>query len=138
MAVPPALPVAAQGVVPVPGLQDGPHPEPLDHVAVSPGFVVNPVGTRARAQEVDGEFVVLRGSTARKQGTPSRTSYKALRDLLVQEGKLVDTPDPSLYMFAEGVPFKSPIAAAAVVFGGNQRGPLVWKTENGSQTYRQW
>ena len=28
----------------------------------SPVFVMNPVGTNARAQEVDGEFVVLKGT----------------------------------------------------------------------------
>ena len=97
----------------------------------SPIFVMNPVGTSARAQEIDGEFVVLKGSTARKQGIASWTSYKALRDQLVQEGKLADGPDPSLYVFTEDVPFNSPSAAAAVVFGGNQRGPLVWRTEDG-------
>jgi hypothetical protein len=98
----------------------------------------NPVGTGARAQEIDGEFVVLKGSTARKQGIPSWTSYKALRDQLVQEGKLADGPNPSLYAFTEDVPFNSPSAAAAVVFGGNQRGPVVWRTEDGSRTYRDW
>jgi len=36
------------------------------------------------------------------------------------------------------MPFNSPSAAAAVVFGGNQRGPMVWKTRDGSQTYRAW
>src|SRR4051794_39350288 len=104
----------------------------------SPIFVMNPVGTGAKAQEIDGEFVVLKGSTARKQGIPSWTSYKALRAQLVQEGKLADGPNPSLYVFTEDVPFNSPSAAAAVVFGGNQRGPLVWRTEGGSRTYRDW
>src|SRR3954463_7612820 len=99
----------------------------------SPIFAMNPVGTGARAQEIDGEFVVLKGSTARKQGIPSWTSYQALRDQLVQEGKLADGPNPSLYVFTEDVPFNSPSAAAAVVFGGNQRGPLVWRTEDGSR-----
>jgi hypothetical protein len=41
-------------------------------------------------------------------------------------------------VFTEDVPFNSPSAAAAVVFGGNQRGPLVWRTEDGSRTYRDW
>src|SRR4051794_5894144 len=60
---------------------------------------MNTVGTGARAQETDGEFVVLKGSTSRKQGIPSWTSYKALRDQLVQEGKLADGPNPSLHVF---------------------------------------
>lgn len=103
-----------------------------------PVFVMNPVGTSARAQEVGGEFVVLKGSTARKQGIASWTSYKALRDQLVHEGKLADGPDPAFYVFAEDVPFNSPSAAAAVVFGGNQRGPLVWRSVDGPRTYRDW
>jgi hypothetical protein len=47
-------------------------------------------------------------------------------------------PDPGLLAFTEDVPFSSPRAAAAVVFGGNQRGPVVWKTRDGGQTYRDW
>jgi hypothetical protein len=42
-----------------------------DDGAPYPDFVMNPVGTDARAQEIDGEFVVLKGSTARKQGVAS-------------------------------------------------------------------
>ena len=56
---------------------------------------------------------------------------KQLRDQLVQEGKLIDSPDPDLYLFADDIPFNSPSAAAAVVFGGNQAGPTVWKTKDG-------
>lgn len=99
---------------------------------------MSPVGTHAEAQQIDDEFVVFKGSTARKQGISSWTSYKTLRDQLVLEGKLIDDQDLSLYVFAEDVPFNSPSAAAAVVFGGNQRGPTVWKTKEGDQTYREW
>jgi len=38
----------------------------------------------------------------------------------------------------EDIPFNSPSAAAGVVFGGNQRGPTVWKTKQGGQTDREW
>src|SRR5262249_7140131 len=63
---------------------------------------------------------------------------KALRDQLVHDGKLVDCDDPSLLVFTENVVFNSPSAAAAVVFGGNQSGPRAWRTEDGSQTYKDW
>lgn len=99
---------------------------------------MSPVGTRAEAQEIDGEFIVFKGSTARKQGIASWTSYKTLRDQLVLDGRLTDGLDPALYVFAEDVPFNSPSAAAAVVFGGNQSGPRVWKTRDGGQTYGEW
>jgi hypothetical protein len=102
----------------------------------SPVVVMNPVGTHAQAQEIDGEFVVSKGSTARKQSIQSRTSYKTLRVQIVQEGQLAEGSDPGFYVFAEDVPFSSPSAAAAVVFGGNQHGPMVWKTRDSGQTYR--
>jgi len=105
--------------------------------AIDAVVLMKPVGIGSRPHEIDGEFV-LKGSTARKQGIPSWTSYKALLDQLVQEGRLADGPNPSLYVFTEDVPFNSPGAAAAVVFGGNQRGPLVWRTGDGSRTYRDW
>ena len=95
---------------------------------------MSPVGTHAEAQEIDDEFIVSKGSTARKQGVPSWTTYRTLRDQLVSEGKLADGTDPSLYVFREDVPFSSPSAAAAVIFGGNRRGPMIWKTRDAAET----
>ena len=46
---------------------------------------------------------------------------KTLRDQLVQEGKLLDHQDPNFSVFAEDIPFNSPSAAAAVVFGSTAR-----------------
>ena len=74
-----------------------------------------PGGRGAGAGEVDGEFVVLKGSTARKAGIAARTGYRALREQLVADGKLVDSADPALLVFAEDIAFNSPSAAAAVV-----------------------
>jgi hypothetical protein len=108
------------------------------HKAASPLFIMSPVGTNATAREVDGEFVVLKGSTARKEGVESWTSYHRLRDQLVEEGKLADADQEGLFVFREDVPFSSPSAAAAVVFGGNQNGRIAWKVKNTGQTYQQW
>lgn len=104
----------------------------------SPFFVMNYVGTSASAQELDGEFIVLKGSTARRQGVDSWNSYRSLRDQLIAEGKIIDGPQESLLLFAEDVPFSSPSAAASVVYGGNQNGRLVWKTRDTGETYQQW
>jgi hypothetical protein len=104
----------------------------------SPLFVMSPVGTAATAQEVNGEFIVLRGSTARKHGVDSWTTYKGLRDQLVAEGKLADGRADDLLVFTEDVPFSSPSAAAAVVYGGSQRGTTAWKVKDTNQTYLQW
>jgi hypothetical protein len=104
----------------------------------SPLFVMNPVGTSASAQELDGEFIVFKGSTARRQGVESWNSYRSLREQLIAEGKITDGPQESLLLFAEDVPFSSPSAAASVVYGGNQNGRLVWKTRDTGETYQQW
>lgn len=106
--------------------------------SVSPLFVMSPVGTAATAREFQGDFIVLKGSTARKEGVASWTAYRQLRDQLVQEGQLVPTADDRYYVFQQDVAFKSPSAAAAVVFGGNQNGQLVWKVKDTGQTYKDW
>jgi len=99
---------------------------------------MNPVGTDARARKIDGAFVVMKGSTARKQCIAKWTNYKALRDQLVQDGRRVEADNPSLLVFAEDVAFANPSAAVIVVFGGNQSGPQIWRTEDGTMTYKEW
>jgi hypothetical protein len=105
--------------------------------AESPLFRLYAVGAEAQAREINGEFVVLKGSTARKEGLKSWTSYKSLRDQLVDEGKLVDSEQPGFYRFSDDVPFASPSAGAAVVNAGNMNGRTMWRTEAG-ETYQQW
>jgi hypothetical protein len=111
-------------------------------IATTPGagtrFVMRDAGTDAHAVELNGEFVVLQGSTARKQGTKSWDSYKSLRDQLVADGSLIDSESPEYYRFADNIPFQSPSAAAAVVAAGNRNGRLTWKTEVGGETYAEW
>lgn len=103
----------------------------------SPLFVLSVVGAEAKAREVAGEFIVLKGSTARKEGLKSWTSYKALRDQLVAEDRLVQSDQPDYFVFNEDVAFSSPSAGAAVVNAGNMNGRTSWKTESG-ETYQQW
>jgi hypothetical protein len=72
---------------------------------------------RAQAQEVDGEFFVLKGSRARAQwvGTPDH-NYRNLYQQLVSDGVMIS--DGSEYlMFKDDYAFSSPSAAAAVVYG---------------------
>jgi hypothetical protein len=92
------------------------------------------VGTNATAVETGGEFVVLRGSTARKQGVESWTSYRARRDQLAAEGKLVDGTDPNFLVFAEDVALASPSPGAAVVARRSADGQRHWKVEGTGQS----
>lgn len=104
----------------------------------SPVFEFHKGDAHARLKVVDGEYVVLEGSTAKKDGTPSWDSYISLRESLVQTQKLVPDANPTLYRFAESVPFQSPSAAATVVAAGNQPGPKVWKAVGTGETLRDW
>ena len=103
----------------------------------SPLFVLNRVGASARAREIDGEFVVYAGATARKEGVKGWRSHKALRAQLVNDGKLVQSPKPDYLELVEDVAFKSPSAAASAIVGGAVNGRLNWKIEDG-QTYAAW
>ena len=104
----------------------------------SPLFVMNVPGAQATAKEIGDEFVVLKGSTARKEGTKSWTSYRALREQLMSEGKLTQGAEPNTLVFAENVPFSSPSAGGAVVNAGNINGRRMWKRADTGETYQEW
>ena len=104
----------------------------------SPLFCLTVVGAEAKAREIGGEFVVQKGSTCRKEGLKSWTSYKALRDQLVEDGKLIESEQTDFYVFNEDVGFSSPSAGAAVVNAGNMNGRMMWKTADTGETYQQW
>jgi hypothetical protein len=131
-----------QMVMPVLGfqfLQPKPtYAQATDVQATVPRFVMRDAGTEAHAAEINGEFVVLKGSTARKQPRKSWDSYRELHAQLVKDGILVDGPDPLYYEFAENTSFASPSAAATVVAAANRGGRLAWKLETTGQTYAEW
>lgn len=106
-------------------------------IHVSPVFELTVAGATGRAKEVDGQFFLLAGSKCRRQGVPAWTSYKALRDRLVQEGKIGAGPDEALLDVKEDIPLGSPSAAAAIVAGRNMNGRISWKTASGT-TYQEW
>jgi hypothetical protein len=104
----------------------------------SPLFTLSVVGAKATAREIGDEFVVLKGSTARKEGLKSWTSFRVLRDRLLAEDKLVNGDDPNFYMFVDDIPFGSPSAGAAVVNAGNINGRTAWKVAETGETYQEW
>lgn len=95
-------------------------------------------GITARGQEVDGEFVVLKGSLARREWEGTETSYTKLFETLVAKGVLRPSADGKLNVFAENYAFSSVSAAAAVVAGRNNNGRLYWVVEGSNKTYGQW
>lgn len=104
----------------------------------SPIFEFSSGDATAKAREIDGEFIVLKGSTATLEPRASWTSYRELRQQLVDDKKLVEIPDKGLLLFAEDVYLSSPSAGAAIVAGGNTNGRTAWKVAQTKQTYADW
>jgi hypothetical protein len=97
-------------------------------------------GIRAEAQEIDGEFTVLKGSTARDRWIgDSAHSYRALREQAEVEGMVVPpATGGSAWRFARNRAFPSPSGATAVVLGRSANGRKEWRTKAGEMTYGDW
>ncbi len=95
-------------------------------------------GLQATARLDAGEFIVEAGSLARADWESSRGdhTYGRLHAELVGSGVLI--PEGTQRRFAQSYAFKSPSAAAAVVFGRPANGQLEWKVKGTSTTYRDW
>lgn len=104
----------------------------------SPTFEFTSGDAKATAKEINGEFIVLKGSTATLEPRASWSSYRELRGQLVEDKKLVEVPDQGLLLFAEDVYLTSPSAGAAIVAAGNTNGRAAWKTADTRQTYGDW
>jgi hypothetical protein len=131
-----------QMVLPVLGF-DLTQPKPTAATAkttssVSPVFVLKRVGILARAQEIDGQFVVLAGSTARTATGSSGEAYQAKRKQLLADGLFVDADSPGFWRLAEDVAFTSPSNAACVLMGTTVNGRKNWKVEASNQSYAEW
>jgi len=94
-------------------------------------------GITAYAQEVDGEFFVLKGSHARKQWVGVAGGYQGLFQQLLADGVLAEDGTDHL-TFGDDYAFNSPSAAAAVVSGRSANGRIVWSVDGTGQTYAAW
>lgn len=104
-----------------------------------PTFEYTVKGARARAREVNGEFIVLKGSTASAKPAKSWDTYLNLHKELVDDGVLaLDPTNAELYTFKKDYPFKSPSAAGSVVSASTVSGRAVWKVSGSGQTYGDW
>jgi hypothetical protein len=107
--------------------------------SISPVFTLSVAGASGRMRQIGSNFVLLKGSTGRKEGANSWVSFKPLRDELVGSGKLIPSPkDPLFYEAAEDIELKSPSAAAAIVASRDINGRQNWKLESTGETYQAW
>lgn len=95
-------------------------------------------GLHATARLEAGEFIVDAGSIARAdwESAQGEHTYSRLHAELVGSGVLV--AEGTHRRFAQSYAFKSPSAAAAVVFGRPANGQLEWKVKGKPMTYREW
>jgi hypothetical protein len=96
-------------------------------------------GRSAEAILKNGEFIVLKGSTASKDWKgprPSNKSYWKLYERLVAEDILVDSGPYKI--FKENYAFAGPRASESVVRGRSASGPSMWKVKNSEKGYQQW
>ncbi|QOF96275.1 GIY-YIG nuclease family protein [Novacetimonas hansenii] len=106
-------------------------------------FVLNKprIDLTAKAVFQDGEFIVEAGSQARgewqRQDSVQAGSYRPLHDELVRSGILQMAGTHRV--FTKDYAFRSPSAAAAVVFGHSVSGPAAWKLESNPEvSFRDW
>lgn len=95
-------------------------------------------GLTASAIQVGDELIVRQGSFARKDPDYAMNQYSGLRDQLIAEGTLVPSPDGSMLTFTRDVPFSSPSAAAAVIYGRNSNGRTSWRVKSSGKTLKEY
>ena len=98
-------------------------------------------GVYARAREIDGDFIVLKGSTfvpQWKQPNTTQLGYAKLHAQLSQARKLTVPPGQPLATLTEDYAFSSPSAASAVILGRHDNGRMSWKLQGTQTTYAAW
>jgi hypothetical protein len=128
------------------GAQTGPVvPGPATNANATPANVsplfngdLKTFGITAKGRQINGEFVVSKGSMARLNWEGVEGGYTALFKELVQAGVLTPTPDGKFNIFTRDYAFSSPSAAAAVVSGRNANGRLHWREDGTDRTYGEW
>lgn len=105
----------------------------------NPIFRFSVSGTEATGREANGDFVVFSGSRASKSESSGCSPWiKRSRDALIKDGRLLPAGDKSFLEFKVDVPFASPWAAAAAVYGSNVSETKYWKDIATGKSYAEW
>lgn len=96
-------------------------------------FYLSSREVEAKAQEIDGEFFVLKGSQV-KRVSSSTFNYTKLRNYLI-ENEIIDSKD---FTFNQDYLFSSPSAASGVILGRSSNGRKDWREINTHLTYAEW
>lgn len=102
-------------------------------------FVASGFDYKAIAQEIDGQFLILKGSAFRKESKNSlRATYREMREQLVKDKTLIETADHLSYELKADISLPSPSGAAGIVTGTTINGREFWKLQGTDKTYNQW
>ena len=104
----------------------------------SPLFVLKTGDAAATAKLIHGEFIVLQGSLARKESTPSIHTYLEKMRQKLRAAKVLEEISGGHSRFTVNYAFKSPSTAAGVVTGRSSNGRQDWKVKESGQTYGEW
>ena len=104
----------------------------------TPKFIVRGGGYSAEMViDTSGNFVVLKGSTARVRETNTlQNTYRRIRRSFVADGTLKERGGE--FVFTRNCSFQTVSAAVAVVKGASETGRLAWKVEGEQTTYAEW
>lgn len=113
---------------------------------LSPLFTLSSVGLTASARAQQDGFLVLAGSQARAEVTPSYQKYappgyRQFREDLIQSGRLVPSASSESLVFTEDVLFRGSTPAAVVILGRNADGTREWtweRPDGRSATQAEW
>ena len=95
-------------------------------------------GIDAVATEIDGEFIVLAGSTGSfREKSSFSEKVKAVRDNAIETGRVV-LIGREKFKLVEDVALNSPSAAAVFLFGTSRNGRTDWIEEDTGKTYGEW
>lgn len=104
--------------------------EPRETYTAAIELHLNERGAKGSGREVTDGFVVLKGSLARVDETPSIYDYMRDQRLLLQSRGVLERQGDHL-VFTQDFRFTSPSTAAAVLVGGNSNGRIAWKDASG-------
>lgn len=98
---------------------------------------VSKYNIKAKAQEIDGDFVVESGSLTRGSWSGIRGGYEPLFNQLVEDG-ILERADNQHMVFTRSHIFSSPSAAASVICGSSTNGRTKWTCTETGETYGSW
>lgn len=101
---------------------------------------MNKVGVNAKLYQINDEWIIIKGSTARRDVTNSLpASLSKLRDSLVADGILVtDETNAGYLKFTKNYPATSLSMAATLIAGTPYNGTEAWEVEGTGEAYSKW